>query len=122
MAGCLNPRNLVCNALLAACTLAVPAFAEELRDPTRPPGIDLAPGTPEASASSGLQSILRRQGRKPLALINGELVPLGGKLGQSTLIEIREDAVVLRTSNGEREIMSLTPAVTHTRTKPLSGK
>lgn len=119
MAGCLNTLT---RTLLASLLLAAPALAEQLRDPTRPPGADMAALGLDAAPNSGLQSILRRQGQKPLALINGELVALGGKVGQSTLVEIKEDSVVLRASNGEREIMTLTPGVTRTAAHPTRTK
>ncbi len=84
----------------------------QLADPTRPPAALLAPASdaPAAeAAASGLQSvILRRQG-KPAALINGEVVELGGKVGEARLVKIAEDAVVLRGPQGE-ETLRLTPA------------
>ncbi len=91
--------------------------AEPLRDPTRPPGSsEYAPG----QADSGLQSIVRREGQKPRALINGELLSLGDKVGNQRLIAIKEDSVVLRDEQGNREILQLTPAVSKTYAKPNS--
>jgi MSHA biogenesis protein MshK len=52
--------------------------------------------------------ILKRQG-KPAALINGEVVELGGKVGAATLVKVSEDAVVLKGPDGE-EILRLIPS------------
>jgi MSHA biogenesis protein MshK len=85
----------------------------QLGDPTKPPPDtampgDALPGT-TAPAASGLQSvILKRQG-KPAALINGEVVELGGKVGAATLIKVSEDAVVLKGPDGE-ETLRLIPS------------
>lgn len=120
MARCLN---------LSGFTLAVLAGllcgslqAEPLRDPTRPPGSsEYAPG----QADGGLQSIVRREGQKPRALINGELVALGDKVGGSAgsqrLIAINDDSVVLRDEQGNRETLQLTPTVSKILTKPTSS-
>ena len=104
------------NLLLALATLLLcdGAFAQALRDPTRPPGnAEFAPG----EAESGLQSIVRREGEKPRALINGELVSLGGKVGEARLVAINEDNVVLLDTGGHRETLKLTPGINKTPTK-----
>lgn len=109
------------NRFLLALTVALPSLmpgqgiAQSLRDPTRPPGsAEFAPG----ESDGGLQSIVRREGRKPVALINGELVPLGGKVGDSRLIAVNEDSVVLLDPSGHRETLKLTPSVSKTLAKP----
>ncbi len=100
--------------LLTTLLLCLPqlAAAEPLLDPTRP-AIDLstdagdqAPGT---AAPKGLQStIISPQYRA--AIINGETVRLGGKSGDSRLVEVREDSVVLQNAHGRR-VMELFPRV-----------
>lgn len=96
--------------LLAAFWIAGAAQAQ-LVDPTRPPadlgGADAATGP--TSAASGLQSVILRKHGKPAALINGEVVELGGKVGEARLVKISEDAVVLRGPLGE-ETLRLIPA------------
>lgn len=107
---------IVCGlALLAAMTVA---HAQELADPTRPPavaanpaGTATAPGA--AAVASGLQSIIRRDGAKPAALINGEYVTLGGRVGDARVVKIGEDAVTLKGPMG-REILKLMPGVDRT--------
>lgn len=88
------------------------AAVAQLADPTRPALLpaqaadapaDLAP------AASGLQSVILRKGGKPAALINGEVVELGGKVGEAKLVKVSEDAVVLKGPGGE-ETLRLIPA------------
>jgi len=101
-------RRLIAPLLLCiACT----AQAQSV-DPTRP-AIDTGiaiPGMAAASATTGLQSIIQRQNGKPAALINGQVVELGGKLGDARLVKIGDDFVVLRGVMGN-EILRLTPDV-----------
>ncbi len=93
--------------------MAHPALAQTaLPDPTRPPdslegGAAAKPGGPALSA--GLQTVILRKGRKPVALINGEMVELGGKLGEATLIRLSEREAVLQGPLG-REVLRLTPS------------
>ena len=73
------------------------ARAQSLSDPTRPPntsGVADAQGDADAPTTV-LQSILISPGRK-LAVINGAVVPLGGKVGEATLANISESQVVLK--------------------------
>jgi len=99
-------------ALFAAMTVA---SAQALVDPTKPPaGID-KPATVEApgeenAASSGLQTIIRRKGEKPAAVINGEYVTLGGRVGEARVVRINEDSVTLRSGAGT-EVLKLAPGV-----------
>jgi hypothetical protein len=96
--------------------LAHGATADPLPDPTRP-SIDLnssgsgsAPDVlPDEAATHGLQSIII----SPLfraAIINGETVTLGGKTGDSRLVEVRESSVVLQNAQGRR-VVELFPKV-----------
>lgn len=93
---------------------AAPAFAQGLPDPTRPAiGDNAAPSAGQAAtpaASGGLQSILRRKGGKSAAIINGDLVELGGRVGESRLSEVGEDFVVL-SGPGGKDRMALTPGI-----------
>jgi len=105
--------NLIC--YLLAGLSALPVAAEEmLPDPTQPPAALMsAPPDGSGAVSSGpvLQSvILRRQGA-PMAVISGEMVSLGGKVGDSTLVQIKEGEVVLKGALG-REVLYMTPDVT----------
>ena len=95
--------------LLAALAVAA-AHAESLADPTRPPaalGASAADGAPEAS---GLQSIIRSNIGRPAAIINGEYVVLGGRVGDARLVKIGDDSVTLKTAAGTETLM-LVPGV-----------
>jgi MSHA biogenesis protein MshK len=98
--------------LLTTLVLCVPQIgqAESLPDPTRPP-INLNGGDADAehavTAPRGLQTIIISPEHRA-AIINGETVPLGGKFGDSTLVEVRENSVVLQNAHGRR-VMELFP-------------
>ena len=95
--------------LALACTLPVAAQGV-LADPTRPPpGIESGVVQPEAGAAL-LQSVLIPKKGRPLAVIGGQTVPLGGKYGESTLVRVSEREVVLEGADGVERLL-LTPAV-----------
>lgn len=104
-------RMLLTALLLCATQMAT---AEPLPDPTRP-AIDLSAASgaggaaPAEAAPQGLQSIIVSQHYRA-AIINGETVVLGGKIGDSTLVEVRETSVVLQNAQGRR-VMELFPKV-----------
>lgn len=94
-------------------TFLAPALAvAQLADPTRPPtplNVPVDASVPAEAANAGLQSVILRKGGRPAALINGEIVELGGKVGEMKLVKVTEDAVVLLGPGG-RETLRLTPA------------
>ncbi len=104
--------------ILAALAViaATPVLAQNaLPDPTRPPPEVLAPqgersGPAVAVAAAGpqLQSVLvaRRPGGRRLAVIDGAIVPLGGKVGGAVLVEVRESAVVLQRGK-QKQVLKL---------------
>lgn len=96
-------------ALVAAMTVAQ---AQALSDPTRPPAMIESPavGAVGENTSAGLQSIIRSNCGKPGAIINGEFVILGGRVGDARLMKIGEDFVVLKSPAG-RETLKLIPGV-----------
>lgn len=86
---------------MAACSLlASPApAAEVLRDPTRPPSVLYAPDDPgQIQAGPALQSIRKANGRYT-AVINGETVRVGSKLGDASVVKISDTEVVLKTGD-----------------------
>lgn len=98
--------------LAGACmALASAAVAQALRDPTRPPAMS-AKGAAGKIEQSGwiLQSVLISPERR-YAIINGEVVPLGGSIAGAELVAIAEERVTLRTQEGLR-IVHLFPDVT----------
>lgn len=90
---------------------SVTCCAEELVDPTLPPASISAPVAISGIANppAGLQSILISRQRRA-AIIDGEIVALGGQHGDATLIEVNEGSVVLRNGQG-RQVLSLFPDV-----------
>jgi MSHA biogenesis protein MshK len=98
-----------------AVLAGLPAMAQQaLPDPTRPPPEVLAPQAeragPALPPASGpqLQSVLlaRRPGGRRLAVIDGAIVPLGGKVGAAVLVEVRESSVVLQRGK-QKQVLKL---------------
>lgn len=87
--------------------------AEQLTDPTRPPASIAVPDAEsnvEADKKAiGLQSVFISKNHRA-AIIDGQMIALGGKLGEATLVEVSESCVVLKTPKG-REILTLFPDV-----------
>lgn len=107
--------------------LAQTAWAQAMRDPTQPPGAYMAgAGTAAANESSATESpvlntIIRRHGAKPIAVINGETVALGGKVGDWRLVRIGESEAVLRGTDG-KETLTLSPGVDKRPVRAASGR
>jgi MSHA biogenesis protein MshK len=82
--------------VLALFAAALPGFAQGLSDPTRPPSANAAAAdaAPEAPGAQ-LQSVLISPHRR-LAVINGQTVSVGAKVGDATLVRIAETSVVLK--------------------------
>lgn len=120
-------HGLMPHLMLVPLLLASPVWAQ-LADPTRPPVQAAVPAGDAASAAAipaavGLQSvILSRDGKgRPAAVINGEVVQLGGKLGEARLVKVEEDHVVLLSAEG-RETLRLMPAAEKVIKKVSAGK
>lgn len=104
--------------LIVLALLAVVSSAQaEMADPTRPPAAWLAPGSvgddkPGAEGAGGLrlQSVLMPQGRRPVAVIGGKTVALGGQVGGATLVRLNEREAVLQGADGMTHLY-LTPDV-----------
>jgi hypothetical protein len=98
----------------ALAVLPLLAQANGLSDPTRPPEAMLNGAAAAASAPTGglqLQSVLLGAGRKPAAVISGELVLLGGRVGDSRLVHVTERSAVLQGPQG-LTMLALTPDAT----------
>lgn len=95
------------------------AHADNLADPTRPPASVGADGVAYEGAANRLSSVvLPRQG-KAAAVIDGQLVMLGGMVGDARLTRISETGVVLEGPEGI-ERLYLTPDV-EKRVKAMKG-
>src|SRR5574343_879942 len=100
----------------AFLAIAAPAFAQQA-DPTRPPANWLMPADGGSSAANDgtsgglrLQSVLLPQGGKPVAVIGGKTVTLGGKVAGATLVRLTEHEAVLQGADGVTHLY-LTPDV-----------
>lgn len=105
-------RRPALSLLLAGFFGAASALAE-MPDPTRPAGILMTPavtGGVAAPMESGVQTVILRPGRKSAAVINGQYVEVGGKLGDKRVMAISESEVVLKGESG-REVIKVTPAI-----------
>ena len=103
--------------LLALVLVAVSGVAiAQSADPTRPPAAWLAPvddaARPGGEGGGGmrLQSVLMPQGGRPVAVIGGKTVALGGKVGGATLVRLNEREAVLQGADGVTHLY-LTPDV-----------
>lgn len=85
------------------------AFAQALRDPTRPPNAVAAPHAAADAEGEVLQSILVSPRRRE-AMISGRVVKQGDTVGDAQVIAIRDSEVVLRDGNTQR-VLRLYPQV-----------
>ena len=101
-------------ALAGITLLAQPLRAQGLNDPTRPPpeamltpGAELPP-PPVISKRPQLQSVLIGKGYagREVAVIDGQVVRRGEKIGGAVLVSVSANEVVLRRS-GRTEVLKL---------------
>ena len=85
------------------------AFAQALRDPTRPPDAVVKPVAAADAEGEVLQSILVSPRRRE-AMISGRVVKQGDMVGDAQVIAIRDSEVVLRDGNTQR-VLRLYPQV-----------
>ncbi|MBC8007024.1 MAG: hypothetical protein H7X76_03140 [Prolixibacteraceae bacterium] len=110
MARSLRRHTSILAAMICAVTAST-AAAQTLRDPTRPPALS-AKGAGGKIEQSGwiLQSVLISPERR-YAIINGEVVPIGGSIAGAELVAVAAERVTLRTREGLR-VVHLFPDVT----------
>lgn len=106
-----DPMRLLALALVAISTSALAQSA----DPTRPPAAWLAPANdarPDGDAGGGLrlQSVKMPVGGRPVAVIGGKTVALGGHVGEATLVRLNEREAILQGADGVTHLY-LTPDV-----------
>jgi MSHA biogenesis protein MshK len=105
----LNPCLVVCTSILL---LAKIATAQSLPDPTRPPSSADGQGAGKSETGPAvpiLQSILVSDSRH-IAIINGQMLKIGDKVGDNRIIKITESEVVLR-SGKDLQVLKLFPGV-----------
>lgn len=101
--------------LLLAGLLMQAGNAFAAADPTRPPAAWLEqPGVEQAAGGEGgglrLQSVLLPQRGKPVAIIGGKTVTVGGRVGDARLVSLTEREAVLQGPDGVTHLY-LTPDV-----------
>ena len=99
-------RSMMNFPLLALGLLVSGALMAQVTDPMRPADAPL-PGN-VASATDGVQAIIMRKGGKPAAIVGGQMVHVGDRLGDKTqgkrVLKIREDAVVIAGDEGNETL------------------
>ncbi len=114
------PKLLALGAALAVC--APLAAAQALRDPTRPPVIFGRTGdgglvSRSRDAEWVLQSVLLSPERR-YAIINGEVLSLGGSVAGAELVAIREGEVTLRAGGALRTVRLFPDVDMHSEAVP----
>lgn len=101
--------------VLVTAMFMAPWALAQLADPTRPPAQMMVPeiGGAAAPVESGMQTVIVRRKGKSGAVINGQYVEIGGKLGDKRVIKISESEVVLKGEAG-REVIRLVPTIEKT--------
>ncbi len=101
----------IANVMLVMATLAAGALSAQItNDPTRPPsGYADVENSGLASGGPVLQSVMITPTLKA-AIIDGEMVKLGGKFGNAQVVKISENEVVLR-DNEQIQVLKMYPGV-----------
>lgn len=100
-------RVSACWILFAACSAAQ---AEALPDPTRPPASMESSAAPSAAPTGPVVQVIRSVRGQRSALISGQEVVPGSKLGEAVVTRIDEDRVELRGPEGT-QVLKLFPDV-----------
>ena len=95
--------------LLIALAAPVAACAQALRDPMRPADAPATRSVAEAPAGPGVQLVITSPTRQ-LAVIDGNVVPVGGSARNGKLASV-SDSVVVVNKNGERDVLLLHPNI-----------
>ena len=104
-------KRFLASALFMAASALAQADAAALADPTRPPPAFAGEvSAAEGSGTSRLTSVILPKGGRPMAVIGGEMVPLGGRVGESRLVRLSETEAVLEGPGGIERLF-LTPDV-----------
>jgi hypothetical protein len=72
----------------------------------------------ESAAPRVLQSIIKRHGARPVALISGQRIALGQKIDDFVLVKLTDSAATLKGPAGT-EILVMSPAVDKKPLRPV---
>jgi len=114
-------RTYALSLIFAGFVVGATALAQ-VPDPTRPAGALMTPetGSVAAPVESGVQTVILRPGGKSAAVINGQYVAVGDKLGDKRVVKISESEVVLKGESG-REVIKVMPAIEKVPAKKTTG-
>lgn len=94
---------MVIRLILFLFSLSGAALAQNLPDPTRPPaGMDAM--IPATAPSGPTLQLIRTLDGKRIAIISGQTLQVGGKVGDAVVTRIEEDRVALRSAEGVVEL------------------
>jgi len=93
---------------LPVLALCITGSASALNDPTRPtnPALYFGGGAANNADNITLQSILFANDRR-IAVINGERVKEGDRIGSARVVKIQDSRVLLETSTGRKTLRLL---------------
>lgn len=102
-------KRLVLGLSLVLSAMTAQAGTENLPDPTRPPNTLTVGDAEPAPSGPELQSILVASNRR-VAVINGQTVQVGDKVGDAKVFKISETEVVLK-NDKEVRVLKLFPEI-----------
>jgi len=104
--------------LLIVALAALPAHAQGLNDPTRPPPEILGGGAaPDATVGTSPAQVVVISRNRRQATINGRTVDLGGRYGNATLVGISDEEIVLQKPDST-EVIRLYSSVDRRKRQP----
>ncbi|HEY3325700.1 MAG TPA: hypothetical protein VGK14_00860 [Novimethylophilus sp.] len=108
-----------CSMMAFGLAWMVPAHADTLNDPTRPPSGMPVPGEAQPAANLGpvLQMVTISRHRKS-ATISGQQLLLGEKYGEAVLIRVADGEVSLRNVDGSLENLRMYAGVEKKMVQP----
>lgn len=107
---CKQALALLVFVVIMSAPLSSMAGPGEVQDPTQSPGDVVMAGGAAAPAGPVLQSVMMSSGRK-VAVISGQMLRVGEKFGEATLIRVTDHDVSLRNADGSVEVLKMHPAV-----------
>jgi len=109
--------------LVAGLMASLPVLAAPLQDPTLPSGVAISGGELAGLAPVGpvLQSVMLSSGRKA-AVISGQMVRVGEKYEEATLVKVTDQEAVLRGEDGVLQTLKMHPAIEKKIIKPAADK
>lgn len=115
MATALHRMGLPAAAVLLAVSATAGAQAPALEDPTRPPPearlvLPAGADTPAVASGPQLQSVLIGNHGRQVAVIDGQTLRIGDKIGGATLVKVARDRVELQRGRSRQVLKLAAPA------------